>query len=579
MTRPRWANSEVDWVQSAALALLLVFALAAGLGLGNDWLWGHNGYNGAAFSQAARNTLRFAEIGQAQYWTAPTPPPSEIIYAHHPLLLHLHVAVMFVLFGEHEWAARLVPAIYSVLSAAMLYFLVRRLWGSRVAVVALFVFVCLPIDLIYANMVDHEQGSIFWSLVMLHHYLRLRETGARRNLWGLLAATFMACQFDWPPYYIAFFLFLHALVGGLRRHPVKLRQTAEFSFLVVFGAFVLVNFFGYFLWIFLKMGSLRNMVDSFVSRSASPDDIWSQTLTRLPDMFPALVLSLAAFWLISFLVRLGRGQSQMRDLLPLSYFLAQTVHQAVFKEAGYLHVYWFYHAAPFVSVASGIALVASARFVTNFRAFDDSASPSGVRRLLVAAALGAILLSLFVAGVRGMAWARPLEGSPYAHKGQQNQDLVYVARWLGEHTARDQAILFHESLPVRIEVVWYFDRVHALVPDLDLDELPAVIGPCEPAYYVLDIAEAPPEAYQGFLREGRPATLMNGHLLAINLSTLSDTEALNESLELVQEEPTLWSTYWKSPWGARAHWVSEPTGIDVLARLRTIDSSPTGPSP
>lgn len=570
MSAPGRAKSAIDWPLYAGLALLAVFALAAGLGLGNDWLWGHNGYNGAAFSQAARNTLRFSEIGQAQYWTAPTPPPREIIYAHHPLLLHLHVAVMFMFFGEHEWAARLVPAIYAVLGAGMLFFMVRRLWGKVVALTTLFIYVCLPINLIYTNMVDHEQGSIFWSLVMLHNYLRFREDGERHNFWGLLGATFMACQFDWPPYYIAFFLFLHALLGGLRRAPIKLRHTSELRFVVVFGAFVLANFFGYFLWIYLKMGSLRNMVESFVSRTASPDEIWTQTLTRLPDMYPALVLLLALTWVVAFLVRLGRGHAQMRDLLPLSYLLAQAVHQAVFKEAGYLHVYWFYHAAPFIAVAAGVALVAAGRFLTT----QSPVSRAPKSRWLVASLLSAaVLISVLVSGVRGMAWARPMEGSPYAHTGQQNQDLVYMARWLGAHTNRQQAVIFHESLPVRIEVVWYFDRLHTTVSTLDLANLPPAVGDLEPAYFLLDLEHASSFAFQDVL-PGRSATLMNGHLLAIDLA---GSQSSDEAYTLVYDEASLWSRYWKGPWSADAHWEDDPVGLDLLTQLRSAAPKKTTP--
>ncbi|MEO1272147.1 MAG: hypothetical protein AAFX99_28970, partial [Myxococcota bacterium] len=51
--------------------LLLLQSAFAFHGLANYWQWGHNGYNSAAYQQAARNTLRSGLLFPAQYVTGP----------------------------------------------------------------------------------------------------------------------------------------------------------------------------------------------------------------------------------------------------------------------------------------------------------------------------------------------------------------------------------------------------------------------------------------------------------------------------------------------------------------------------
>ena len=64
-------------------------------GVANVWAWGHNGFNGAAFAQAARNSIRFGVLGQAQYYTGLEPPSPEMMYTHHPMMLHFHLLALY----------------------------------------------------------------------------------------------------------------------------------------------------------------------------------------------------------------------------------------------------------------------------------------------------------------------------------------------------------------------------------------------------------------------------------------------------------------------------------------------------
>jgi len=285
---PRWRRA----AYVAAVCLVLLFFLGACLhGVANYWQWGHNGYNGAAFSQAARNSLRFGIVGPAPYHTDLAPPPRDAIFTSHPLMLHFHLIALYGALGFEEWVGRLVPALYSFFTLVLLFFVVRRLYGAATALVAIVLYALIPLQLIYANMIDHEQGGIFWCLCLLYAHVRWYQTGRWPYLAGAAVAVTMAMQFDWPAYYVAFLIAVHAVVAGIVRRPGWLRWRPEYTYVAVFSVVVLLNFGAYFAWIASTRGSLDGMVASFRTRSVSPSGYFSTLGGRSLDLHGAVLLS------------------------------------------------------------------------------------------------------------------------------------------------------------------------------------------------------------------------------------------------------------------------------------------------
>jgi 4-amino-4-deoxy-L-arabinose transferase-like glycosyltransferase len=78
---------------------------------------------------------RYAEVGrwmlQSGDWLAPR--LNGIPFFHKPPLLHWLQASSMALFGQHVWAARLVPALNAGLMMAALYLCARHLSGELIA--------------------------------------------------------------------------------------------------------------------------------------------------------------------------------------------------------------------------------------------------------------------------------------------------------------------------------------------------------------------------------------------------------------------------------------------------------------
>jgi 4-amino-4-deoxy-L-arabinose transferase-like glycosyltransferase len=458
LANPVHAGGErrVRWSGPAFLLLVAVFSVVCLRGVAAPWHWGHNGYNGAAFSQAARNSIRFGIVEQAQYHFGAEPPSPEAIYTHHPLGIHAHLIAGFLIFGEHEWAARLTPLIYSVAILILLVVAVHRYWDDETAWLTGLLYSLTPLNVIFANMVAHQQGGMFWSLAAVVAYLRWLDTGTTRHVALCTLAITLAAQFDWPGYYIAFAIAVHCMMTGLRGAAPR----SWIRFLFAFSVVTLANLLGFFFWIYATRGGLNDMLDSFMLRRASPplDSYLALLYQRLTLLYgPALLLAAMVGAITGWRGCRSDGL-QSRALLPLAFGFAGLVNVAVFPHAAELHAYWTYYWSPTVALLAASGLVVAARWLSQ-----------GQRT----AAWSVALIAGFTSLQAAHAWRTSVEQFEHGHAAdcQNCYFQRYERGWfaalgtLNERESVEYAI--HASIrEPRIELLYYLDSPHVFVTDL-----------------------------------------------------------------------------------------------------------------
>ncbi|MEI8341583.1 MAG: glycosyltransferase family 39 protein [Verrucomicrobiota bacterium] len=161
-------------------------------------------YYGAIYAQAAHNNLRAGlnvtgGVPVTLYF-GPLPIPRQEYYVHHPTLLPLLVTGVVTLFGEREWAVKLIPIACSLLSLTFLWLLVRDTAGRRAAALTAAFFATMPMELHYGDMVDFEPCLVMWMLAALWS-LRRWDT-ENKSRWAFFAGLccFSAVWTDWPGY-------------------------------------------------------------------------------------------------------------------------------------------------------------------------------------------------------------------------------------------------------------------------------------------------------------------------------------------------------------------------------------------
>jgi len=437
-------------IRIAFAVVLAAQVFLAVWGAADQWTRGHNGWNGSAYHNAARNTLRWNVLFPLQYDTANVPPDPEHLYTHAPLALHLHNVASVELFGDRELSIRLVAGFWSVAALCMLFAVVRRLWDDAHALAASAIYVVLPINAIYTNMANHSAGLIFWSLLTLYLYIRAQ----RAPLWSwsafalFLAAFTVAATWDWPAYYIASCIALHwtwTLLRPTRSKPAT-RSVAQLG---LFCAWVLASFVGHFVLVEVLVGNLDELTGTFNARRALS---WARFRTHLlvvPElMFTVPILAICVAWVALWGARAVRGKAEGRDLIPIAFLIAGLIHYWTFRWSAIVHSYWAWPMLPAVAITVAASLVAMARWI---RQKAGPAASLAVLLLLVPLAIRVAEIVPEGRHVGGSMWFfTNVRGA--TDRYDSGRPELRLARRIKQWTDRSTGVQLHTSLkPLRLE--------------------------------------------------------------------------------------------------------------------------------
>jgi 4-amino-4-deoxy-L-arabinose transferase-like glycosyltransferase len=215
--------------KSTALTYWLTVALVAAGGLvlrvqtfTDSWTGVHNAWGGAFYGNVARNFLRYG------YWTTSFAPVVNSgvvdprlfnIYYHHPPLTAWFTSVSFLLFGVHEWSARLVPLVFSLATMALVFQFANAEYGKGAALSALVVVAVLPVEAYYAAHLDPNSSlAIFFTALAVEGYRRWLGSGRRRHFAIMLIAILLGCMTSW---------FTYLVIPGLVAHGWLIHRPGE----------------------------------------------------------------------------------------------------------------------------------------------------------------------------------------------------------------------------------------------------------------------------------------------------------------------------------------------------------------
>lgn len=169
----RSPDAWAPWLAYARPAVLAVGALLLSRDVAAPFNAWHE-LNDAMHTQFARNHIQYGLGYTALYSTwgdTIAPPPTPQRYLSHPPLVPLWTAVPLLVFGDHEWSARLFPIAATLGSTALLMTILGRLGKPLLGTLAGFHFATLPLTVYFGRMIDHEAPVQLFSLLMVHGYL------------------------------------------------------------------------------------------------------------------------------------------------------------------------------------------------------------------------------------------------------------------------------------------------------------------------------------------------------------------------------------------------------------------------
>jgi hypothetical protein len=456
------------------LAIVVAIYLAySAFGIAAPFYWGHHGYHGATYMLRARMTLRHHMLAPATWTGFDTPPPAAL-YFHHPVGYHHLLTLLVPIFGEKEWLPRALAAIGGLAALYALYRLVARSWSPWLALLAVAVYVTLPVMTSFSILSDPmllEMACVLWGLRVYLDYL---ERPSRRLLVEAALSYAIGGLLMWEVFFIGPFIALHALlyrksragralaaqpwegrpVSFLGLHPTTIHTLVIGSACVAVMAFHIA--------FTAHAGVWGEFIDSYKMRHAAPSPAYVvDRHTQWMDLlYGAVPLTVGALWYVVFLARLVLGHARTRDLAVLTFLYVNTLYIYLFAEGSSVHLYrvFFY---------SGFFALASVDLVDDLQ---HAAKRIGGRATGIV--MAALCCTLYFYAELPHAWhnlieSRVLMGTHGETHYEPHDDEWLFAKEITRLTApTDRVILHYPSMGARKEMWFYLDR--------SLDEITAM---------------------------------------------------------------------------------------------------------
>jgi 4-amino-4-deoxy-L-arabinose transferase-like glycosyltransferase len=325
---------------------------------------GHLRNNYEMFSAIANNTINlgFFKYALSQpRWTDSSGNDVKY-YLHHPPLLPILVAVSFLLSPAlgitRELAAVLVPSVFGMGSLVMVYCIVARLWGTRIAFGSTLVMGLTPMFKRYSQMVVHEPLVQFFILLTLYSYIRLLEGHRKKHMALMYLSTVLGCLSGWQAYYLALLIPLHYAVFSKPRRLIEVLHPFIAGAVFLFLAINLVYTIGA-----SGIEDIRTAFNEKTDFNPATNSLRWTNLERLANERINLYFGFTPYVLYSFLLfplMLAHKVYGRQDVLKESYvvllFAIGFIHDAIWPNGLYMHVYWSYSLLPSVAIASIVGL-------------------------------------------------------------------------------------------------------------------------------------------------------------------------------------------------------------------------------
>lgn len=338
--------------------------------------YGHHDWNGAWYSNMARNILRYSitETKLGSVMNSGSAEPKNFQYfTHYPPLLPIFLSAAFFLFGQSESIARLVPLIFTLFAITMVYKLGTKFMSKNAGLLGALIYSVFPITLYFGKMPVQEVLVIGPVLLSIYLYFNFFEKSTRTNFLKLLASLIFSHLINWPGYYVTPLFFLHYLTFS-KKHNIKIA--------LIFPTLSVSMFALHTLYTFVLTRDLLGggLIDALLYRlnvtnqliGFSPFNFLNQQAHLLVIYYTLSALTLCAVGLIFILLDLkNRHISKTIQLLVILGVFGIT-HNAVFQNMAFIHDYMIIYLTPFIALLTSYAFF---HLVTYFKLLKTLALP------------------------------------------------------------------------------------------------------------------------------------------------------------------------------------------------------------
>lgn len=283
------------------------------------------------------------------------------------------IAILYKVFGQHYFLARLVPIVFFMISVYYLYKISQKIYGIEIAWITIIIYGILPLNLFYSRAIMPESAALcFFNGAFYYFYIfdSQSETfysyyeSSRRTSSLFLSAIFTALAISQktPTIFIGLaFLFMSIEKYGL--YFIKQAKLWIFAIISLFPPFLYILYSGHIAeFKFVEGIGNKHILPKFLSAIFTPEAI-DFYKANLAESFTIIILVLGTIGLLTvILTSLSVIPSKDKES-PILYWLIAMILEVIFIVSVIKFKYYLIFLTPIISILAARALyLISSRF-------------------------------------------------------------------------------------------------------------------------------------------------------------------------------------------------------------------------
>lgn len=324
---------------------------------------GQHDFNGVQFGNAAKNYLKYGPL-QLKFGMVTSKihgdfRSSKSFYTSYLPTLPLLIFLSYKLFGISDFAVRLIPSIFSLLSVIFLFLLTKKLWGNKAATLASLFFVFNPMFIYYSNIPIPDILVLSMMILSIYCYIRYQKERKVKNLIFLLVVVFLSGLMGWISIYLGPIFLLHSLIiKKFDRNILVLNTILLFTVLLQFIHNFILS--GHLLEGSMFSSLQKRLFEKSLSFGGEEFTVLNYVRRQMnifQAFFTRTIICLSVFTTIKYLTDLKWGKTiDFNKGIILVLLLLGLGHPIIFTKAVFIHDYQNIYLLPFLSISAGLAL-------------------------------------------------------------------------------------------------------------------------------------------------------------------------------------------------------------------------------
>lgn len=256
-------------------------------------------------------------------------------------------ALLYTIFGVHEWVGRLISVVFSLFTIVLIYRLFLYLTDKKKAILISFIYSILPVTVYFGRNFQPDAAMMFFTVGYVYYSLKYAKEKKYGDLAGAIIMGIFALLIKISTAYI----FL--VIGFIYLYQYRKEIFKQWGLYLILGIPAILTA-GYYYWAY-KLGQTTGL--SFGFWNVGSNNKWATFELLFSIKFYRVLFERIAYHLFSpiifalfcFGIIIALKEREEADLINLVWLVSVLGYIVILAQGNYIHVYYQMPMSPFVA--------------------------------------------------------------------------------------------------------------------------------------------------------------------------------------------------------------------------------------